>query len=401
MTAPKKGRRLTDQEARDAQDVPEAVLKLREFAGAGEGKAQVTRKDLGKDEEYLGTVHLSDLKEEPYEVLRARWGGGRYHLRCYDVNGDYIKGGSLFFSIAGPPLDPAAASETEKRLDEFEARFRGRIEAANNGAGTPEIWLMLGQTLSELRGELRRPQPQAVEGANFVELAMGLLETVGAAAAPLVIKLIEKRDDRPDPMEQMESMLRMAAMLKELGGQQTPTDGWGAIATRLADPLARIMSQHVDNQAGGTAPFNTLPPGAPTMQNPPTPPAAAAAGPQPARPVWYQLIARGIPQLLAWAAEGKGPELRAQLMLEDLPEQYLEGIFEQLSRGDAFLTEFIDQVPQAAPHRDWFRRFFGEIYTTMREWAQEGGAELEGEPPPVWEVGEGAPAGDVDDEPAE
>lgn len=390
--AKKGGRRAVDQEpeAQEPEEIPEAVLRLQEIAGTGDGNliAYLYRKNVGDlEDEFLDRVGLESLLEDPEGFLKTRYGGGRFHIRVRDGR-TFVKGGSQYLKIGGPPKDHHEMA-LDSRLDALEEKWQERLKAANGGAGQPEMWFMLSQTLAELRQEIRRPQGEAVAGANPLELTIGLLETVSAAALPLILKIIERKDDRPDPMEQMESMLRVMTMMKEISGP--PADGFGALVQTLGQPLAGLMNQHVRNQQDGTAPASTmLPPGGGARPTPTTP-----ENPNVPRPSWYPLLQRAIPQLLTWAEQEKDPALRAAIILEDLDDAYLEPVYGELARGDAFLGEFITQVPAAVPHREWFRVFFGTIYAEMRGWLEDGeGTVPDPEPPAVWELGEGEPPDD-------
>lgn len=108
------------------------------------------------------------------------------------------------------------------------------------------------------------------------------------------------------------------------------------------------------------------------MLNPPPSPAPSPNG----RPAWYPVLERAIPQLVAWARAGKDPELRADLVIDDLPDHLLGPVHEQLERGDNFLTEFFEHVPPAGDFRVWFGTFFQRLRFDLDTMYSEGGDDV-------------------------
>jgi len=250
--------------------------------------------------------------------------------------------------------------------------------AKKDGTGTPEVALMLFNTLQEQIRELRRP-PEGASSAPVLELLGGMMSTMGPVLGTLVEKLMERREEpRRDPLEDMARMATIMVQLKDLS-----SDGGGSgmdvIARELAAPLGRVLS--------GVAPEPIAPP---SHQIPPsgggepvkrTPTTSSSGKP---RPPWYPHLERMIPTLVQWAAADKDPEVRADFVLEELPDRLLGPIHELLLRGPEFAAEFFDNVPQALDYREWFGQFFGRLLEGLEAWYQgdegDGDGELEEAP---------------------
>lgn len=343
MSGKAKGRRGSDQETA-TQDVGEALRAVMDEAGVSEGSVTCYRKSetTGK-EEYLDRVGADLLADDVLGYLKRRWGGGSFRLVLRDGGGVYVKGGNLHFDIAGAPK---VEGPEDDRLQELERRLQ---EAAESKGGPDPLMMMMFQTMRDELRELRR-RPQET-GKGPAELAVELMTAMQASNAPILEALLSRDRDGPDPMEQVSQILGMAVQLKELSGEGS---GMDKVIGQLANPLGQFFQAQADGArhsiaqaaAGDNGDPNTR--ALPTMTRPTDAPA------------WYPLLERSIPQLLKWAQDGMDPELRADLVLEELPDRYLGPIHETLQRPE-FTAEFLAAVPQAQDVREWFGKFFSRI----------------------------------------
>lgn len=384
-------RRKTDDTKKEAQEVGESLRAVMEEAGVSEGTVTCYVKDDTGDDLYLDRVGVDRLAGDVLHYLQKRWGGGRYHLLLKDGDGQYVKGGSLHFNVAGPPK--WGDHGESDRLRELEERIQ---ERTNDGKADPVVMMMF-QTMREELRDLRSSSRSS--GPDPLELMLKY-QALGQERTDRLLELMltTKKEDR-DPMETVGALLGMAVQLKELG--DSGGSGLDKVIGELATPLGRFFTSQADaadvsnKLAAGVGAAHPNPPEVPKLSPPKNPPA------------WYPLMQRFIPQLLKWARSGTDPELRAALVLEELPDRFLGPIHEQLKRGDEFAAEFLSAVPEAQDVREWFGVFFAAMLEGLDEmWvpddeegaAQEGAQEEEGAADTGLEEhdAEGSPAASVD-----
>lgn len=383
-TSRSKSTRKSEPAAEPVKETPasEAARKIRELKsqlGVGGGTAQVFRIETGKRPTYLDKVGIDELAADPHELVRSRWGGGDYQVTLRDSSNQYIEGGSVQLTIGGPP------APTPDRFDELQKRWDERLAAASKGeASGPELMRFMFDTMREQLRELRAP-PAAAAGGNPLEMAVAMVSTIQAANAPILEALLARGNREPKERsrtEELRELLELVTLVQGLGnGGGEKSSGLDRVIDKLADPLASFFSR--------AAPTTSGPPGAPPMIEPPRPPAAPAAN---GRPAWYPLLERAIPHLVAWARAEKDPELRADVVIDDLPDDMLGPVHEQLSRGDNFFTEFMANVPAAEPFRPWFGAFFQRLKFDLDTMYTEGDDEPEKSDAPAQPMVDGGAA---------
>jgi hypothetical protein len=323
----------------------EAARKIRELKaqlGVGGGTAQIFRLETGKRPRYLDKVGIDELAQDPHELVRSRWGGGDYQVTLRDAGNLYIEGGSVQLSIGGPP-----APEPDK-FDELERKWDERVRAAQKGdASGPELVRFMFETMREQLRELRNP-PAAAASGNPMEMAVAMVTAIQEANGPILEALLARKSEPArNRTEELRELLELVTLVQGLANNGTEkSSGLDRVIDKLADPLAGFFAR--------AAPTTSGPPGAPPMLPPVPPPTTPANG----RPAWFPLLERAIPSLLGWAKAAKDPELRADLVIDDLPDNLLGPVHEQLSRGEDFLAEFFANVPAAEASRQWFVAFF-------------------------------------------
>ncbi len=359
------GRRKKDDDKKNEKDrepgeaSEQLATKLhafREAMGTGDGKAEIFRKLPGQtNRSYLGSIGVDDVVNEPHETLKALFGGGDYQITFRNEHGEYLKGGSFQASIEGAPLNVA-----DTRLEELEKRL---AERGDGQKWTPADMLLMIKAIT----------PQQPDRAEPLELVAGVLTALSPLIAPFIEAKLEKPEPPADPLEQMNRMAELMVSLKELssGGDS------GSLTETMTKHLAPSLGRLLDGAAGKTP--ATLQPGQETMTDPP--------GGKPPQPRWFPMLERMVPQFVAWAGGQKDPELRADFVLDEIPDDYLGPIYQELSRGDEFTDEFVAFIPAAAPHREWFEVFFARILAQIRpldagevEEGTEGATVVEAQP---------------------
>lgn len=346
MTAPSTQRRLPDAEAEltpeereERKELADKLKALSEASGAGGGRAEILRKLPGKSRpQYEGQVALDDLVRDPYELVRELYGGGDFQITVRDRNGDYQKGGSFQLSIAGAPKSKAdKLEELERKLEEAQRADR---------AADPMTALLLQTMLEQIR-EGRKGDG----GANVAEI----ITAVGAIAAPVITALLNR--PQPEPTDPLEQVHRLAEVMQVLQGMN---GGNRSALERAVDNLSGPLGQFFSSASSTAGAAGLLP-----RPNPPNGAEPMAKKFPDGAPEWWPLVERVVPQLLRWAANGNDAELRADLVLEEVPDDYLPVLHAQLQRGDEFRAEFFRMVPAAQEHREWFVDFFDRMHVEL------------------------------------
>ena len=309
-----------------AEETQEAWQRIREAAGEAAGSCSVFRIVDGKRDVHLGNVDVEDIDDDPYHVLRSNWGGGAYLVVLRDSRGTFIANSRVKFYLDGKPKEAGDEGELEAieaQLAEL-ARDRGGMDTA--------LVLGLLQEQGRMTRELLKPREDT--GGGVVEIL--------AALSPLLAPVIDRLLEPKDRLEEIQAILDIARNMQE------PRDGMGQLAKTLGEPIADLV-KHRTGQA-----------------NPPAA-ADAAAHPQPTpggapvgAPNWHQFLAPLLPRALGWAQAGKDPELRADVLLEDLPDEQLGMVYSILSDPN-FRGEFFRTFPAAAAHTEWFDTLFRRL----------------------------------------
>jgi hypothetical protein len=366
---------------------------LAEALEAGAVAVQIFRRVPGRSgrHSFLATWPAGDVS---LDELRDEFGGGDFWLKPTDERGRVMGGGTV--TIDGPARGADAPRKRPRRGEDLEDE---PAPPPGPAPGVAELLTAVVGMQRELKGvlqELRAPHP-GYQGQNPAELFTSLIGAVDTMLKPYRDQLMAPRGD-PD-RDRMDDFLRGLELGRGLGAGGS---GIGDIAARAFLPLMERL-----NANGGPMP----------TANPD--PAAAAAAPPTVAPVhhdklWARVVGPRLGELLSWAGAGLNPELRAELVLEEIPPVYYGAILAELERPRMF-AEFLEGVPAAVPVRAWFERFFGSVRELLAD-EDEGDQEdedLEDRPArssraaraPSSESaaelgGPGGPAGPADEDPA-
>ena len=359
MATKKKPGREEPKETR-SEEAQRKWKEIRERDGDTIGSCSVFRLVQGKREEQLGNVSVDDLGDDPYELLRERWGGGEYVVSTRDEGGAYMAGSRVHYHLAGPPRDPDAV-EKESEL----ARIEKRLEKMADGGGKDSAVMV----------ELIRQSAKQPPATDFAPL----VTAIGVVLAPVLAALV-KRPELPEPppppatmLEQVETMTAMLTLAREMN---PPQDGIAGLAKTMGEPIAKLVDAHLSGDKG-VAPGQ----GAPGSQ----PNAEAGVS----RPGWYSFLAPIVPQAMRWAAGNKDPELRGDFIIDELADEQL-GPVRRVLVDPAFRDEFFREFPEAQAHVEWFDVLFRRIVSGILTPEElEAAAELERRTGPPAELEEG------------
>lgn len=325
---------------------PEISDAWRELVAATQdegGTAIIWRKDRGKDV-WLDTIGVSAIADDPHQYLRSCYGGGEFKLRLKNASGTFIADSIAHLQISGPPIDH---DKTEAADHEQGADLLRQLDSAR-GDNTAIMLAMIHE-----QNENRRSSESS--RINPVEMATALV----GALAPIVTALLDRKQEpapAPTMQENIETMTAMMGLAQQMSGNDS---GLGSLVGALAAPIAKL----VDAGTSGAAPVAQPPEGAPID-----------------RPPWFAIFGPVIPALLGWARAGKDPQLRAELVLDELADEQLGLVHSYLS-AEGFSADFFRHVPDAAQTQDWFGAFFDAVL-----------AGIDYEPPA--ELAPGKPEGD-------
>lgn len=348
---------------------------LEEFGGK---EARVTLYRIrGTQAVFLETVDGSLLVGDALGGIREMFGGGRFRIQIR-------KGGQIqkttTVTIAGrpkphpeeeveeepqPEAAPTPGLETEverlrRELDEKTEELRQR--------DTADLIAGLRRELQAIRDDVRRP-PEDAEKVNPLELAVSLTSTFTQATQPYLAALLERKPPEPS----FDNMIDLFGRMLEAADRARSGNEYAGVIRDVGKPLVETIGKAVEQKAGWGSPLATD--GVPM------------ARPNPPGPTWQQVFGPHVETMVKWASLQVDAELRADVVLEELPDPYLDVVGRSVHR-DGFLEEFLAAVPQGAPYRDWFARFFGRLREELvteaelaAERAQEQAQEIRAEEP--------------------
>lgn len=381
-----------DQEKDEDKETSGSDLEaiLDELGGPTEVRISVYRAQArGGQPAFLETIG-APLDRDVSQAIRDRFGGGQYQLQFRLVDEGGIKR-QRHLTIAGPPKphpeeepeEDQEGEETRARAQEEESevqRLRRKLEEKTEElreAKTMDLISGLAREVASLKEELRNP-PREAEGQNPAELALSILGAVQAQTQPYLQALLERKEPEPTAETMMDAFFRGL----EAANQLQSGNEYAGVIREVGKPLVGLLGQAIEQ---GRVP--TMGGADPTMARPNPP--DVAPNPEP----WQRMIAPYVPHLMKWAQLGSDPEMRARLVLEEIPDAQLDQLAEAVYQ-DGFLEEFLAAVPAAQPHRPWFSMFYGELRDGMDDiYTREEDAQEEG---PGVEVGTGAPPDETD-----
>lgn len=317
----------TDRD-REREDRYPDIEAAKEALGGGPRKVSVWRLDDPSAPEHCGNIGWAGSFDA--DSVRALAGGGTYRLAFYGPSDENHRGGyygDTIIRIAGPPRDPGgpeSLSDRERRArEEAEAKLR-EIEAMRS---EDRIVAAL-QDMRDFLREVRNPPPQAFD-ANMFRMMFELVSNAQSRVAPHVTAA--------DPMQMFTAMteaFRTGLTLGREGGGGGESEGYLGVVERFGLPLLDYVRQERLGNAG-----------------------AAPAGENMGVPVNLEGAIKMLgPRLREWSEQGRDAGLRADLVLEDLPDQYRQELVEELQKPDP-TTTLLGWLPDLAPRRPWVDRF--------------------------------------------
>lgn len=300
---------------------PEAVDELEDMdleraarelgAGDASGRVWVTKLEP-KDK--AGECCSYPVSEYSIERLRDDWGDGKYLIVIRRASGAIYTKGTV-------QLAPRAVRPVAQTVDVDAIKRQVRDEQA------PTIDLLKSIAMTALG----RPAAPATDPLQLLEV----LERVQKLAAPR---------ERGGELDAIMKGIKLATDLRGSGGAE------GAGLGDVAVEFLRSWRTAQENPQATAAP--------------PAPPApanhtalAATPATDEARMQLFvtELIGKQVGIFLKGAEEGTDPGVYAQLLLDQVPEQFFPLVVEQLSRPDWF-EQLFKLDPRVQPHREWLAK---------------------------------------------
>lgn len=325
---------------------------LEQFGGASGYRVRMERiGDKGKPA-YLTTFPFTlDLIDD----VKAEYGGGTYRGRVVDGDSHYIAGGSISFSIDGPPLMPSTSPPTPAAAPAAAALT---APVRDNAADLDAI-------ADRVAARLAREQAPARSALDVVALI--------TAVSPIVLELIKGARPKGVTIEDVRQLLDakggtagtakdMIASLKELlevrellGSDREPDAVSQAVAT-FAPILERALSPGASSS-----------PAAPTAL-----PAAGASSPSSTgqqepmtAPLWVTRLSAHVDQLVRVAAEGGEPRQLAIGIISYFMLPADKGLLRELVAQEDAEAQILAAFPKLVPYREWLADFVDESRYTF------------------------------------
>lgn len=293
-------------ELEDGDDDVTLQLAVDELQGGGDGGSIRVKKLEPKDE--AGDCESYPVSVWPTltEQLRADWGDGKYAITLRRANGQ----------IAGRGIRQLArrAAKASPTLDVLQVKRETREELQAQMAP------MLSMMQSAFNALIGRPASAAADPIDsFVKL--------------------HKLTDRGDGGHK--SFLEGIQFAKELVGQ----GGNAGVADVAIKFLDKLTFEPTPAASSATSSSSSAP---------------ATRSREEVMQIVKRAIAQRIPILLRGAIQGTEASVYAQLVLDQLPDQYLAIVAEQLKRTD-WWEELVAIAPDVGPHRAWFATLRDEV----------------------------------------
>lgn len=329
------------------KDGVDSVAEFLESLDSVEGYATIyVRRHKPGGQEF---VVDQDLESFTIGGLQSRFGGGRYVFTVTDRDKNQLFQRTV--QVAGKPKQPTIPDEEPETVSAVQAVEGLRAE------------------LTEIRDQLRRgPQP-GQEVHNPLGTALSIVEYLDKAQKPWMELLIQNTKTGPDPAQMLDLFFKG---MEAAQAMTPPADPILPVLAQLAQPIVTGLQR-----AAAANEERPMEPKTATITDP-------AEGVR--RPIWDVFLVPWISTLQGWAANEKDPQMRAEFVADEIPDEALQILGEQFARGDVFLAEFFTLHPETRSFEPWYRQFWGALEQSLvweeeeDETEGEAGEQAQGEP---------------------
>lgn len=283
---------------------------------------------------------LTKMPPESFDLsdVKATYGGGKYLARI-KVGNVFRRG--LSFHVAGRPLEPSEPGPSPS--------------PAPPGPDAPTA--ALARLAAEMRAmvdELRRP-PAPAYSQNPAELALSIVGAMQSAVKPYQDAMLSQKGGGSTFRDMMDVFLQGLEMGREQAAP--PPESFAGVAREILTPLMPALR-------GAMNPPPMVPGALPAPGPAALPPPDSAA---PVRPGWAVWLAPYVPTLVRWAQARKDPEARAEIILDEIPQEVLPNFLALIQQGPSFVDLLAIHFPELAPYRPWLAAVVGAMRDSF-EW---------------------------------
>jgi hypothetical protein len=317
---------VIDGEEDEDQQLDALEGMIAEFQGAADAVVNVYRQGEGKNMSFLFRTNPGEMSGgEIMEKCRDRFGTGDYrvHIR---------KGPRL---VANKPFSVEAEKEDEKE------------DAKNGGLDTLAFITMLQENNKQTMLMFTEAMKAFAGGQNNVPVFDPIAAQTAMIQSVATLKgLAEPKDDSKNAVAMLIQGLTLA---KELG----PKDG----ETNSSDILLEGIRQFAPALVQGANAINANAPGNAALPPPGDPQAVADAAREREMGLRQAMLRQQLGFLVKNAADGKNPELYAELLLDQLGEKV---VLDFVGQPDA-LEKLVAINADVATYSQWFEALRNSI----------------------------------------
>lgn len=286
-------------------------------------------------------VHRWALPEFSLQVVKDTYGGGRWNFRLKrGPGGKLVKSRTLVIEGKARTPDMAPAQPDPRTF-------------------VDRILDQQGLILEKLQ-EVRQGPPPGLQATDPINMAMSIVAAFQSVLSPMQEALLKKEKTGPNFGE----LVQIFSQGVELGKMSAPS---------APDPMASVLASTLPGLMGAITGGGNRPLPSPVdiLTNPPQSEPMAEPSPQRHRPAWDLMLAPWLPQILKWARNDVDPVLRAEFVVDEIPEAAEHVLVEQLNRGKQFFGEFMMLHPEAKPWEAWLLRFWTAV-SDQYPWGESG-----------------------------
>jgi len=368
----KGGRKLQESDLEDLSQAQEPETDEPETDEPDEAAIRRVLADLGADGIDINiTVYRVDPKtrkneyiaactpdEFSLEGLRDDWGGGEYRIYGRNANGAFLINRTV--RIAPPIKKPALNDMGQFDLMSVVTRLGEMQTQQMNDFKSTMLELML-----------KNNQPVAGDPVTMMTAMMGAM-----------VQMKKLTGEAASQSDNFETLMKGIELGKDLGGSDGDTgmfDVFKEFIKQTGGPLAKLaaaekiskLRQPARNQAPAIAPAaSAKTPAAtgPLVDDPPK------GEPEKMNFIFKKVMQKQINGLLSRAAANSDPGLYAEMILDQLPDDYVDK-FADFIFSDDVMEEMTKLVPDVNKHLGWFI----DLRDELREALQPDPDEVTGE----------------------
>lgn len=346
--------RTTTVEKENASDEPGAgsapeeldedtIRALTDIEGANEVSWQIHRLSE-PNSGYCGEMSTAELS---HERIASAYGPGQYRVKGVRPDGKYFKSGRV--KISSVPRKP------ELSIEDLKKQLGG-----DNTGFMPLLLAMMNSNTSIVTAALQRPQQQqSIPWAAII------------AATPALLTAAKSFFKNESDSESMEKILKQLTILDRLRGDDGKGSTWqdivrdGLSAVRGMVPIPKTAAQPVPARIVPTTPSDVRGqiPVSTTAPLPETPPAVEPT----AENLMMNWIRKKLDELTECAAQNKNPELRAEVLIDDLPPFIPENIIKDMLTREDWFEQLAAFDPRVSNYFGWFNELRECVLETLEE----------------------------------